>query len=80
MSLLANKIICITGASRGIGRACAIECAKHGATGLILHYYGDEATTKEIQSLKEEIESLHTHSKVLGIPGDIAERQTSQKV
>ncbi|KAI0801197.1 NAD-P-binding protein [Fomes fomentarius] len=80
MSLLANKVICITGASRGIGRACALECAKHGATGLILHYYGDEATTKEIQSLKEELESLHTHSKVLGVPGDIALRETSQKI
>lgn len=78
--LLANKVVCITGASRGIGRACALECAKHGATGLVLHYYGDEATTKEMNALKEEIESLHTHAKVLGVPGDIALRETSQKV
>lgn len=80
LPLLAKKIVCITGASRGIGRACAVECAKHGATGLILHYYGDEATTKEVQTLKEEIESLHTHSKVVAVPGDIAQRETSQKV
>ena len=79
-ALLAKKIVCITGASRGIGRACAVECAKHGATGLILHYYGDEATTKEIQTLKDEIESLHTHSRVVAVPGDIAHRETSQKV
>ncbi|KAF8898784.1 hypothetical protein BD779DRAFT_1658901 [Infundibulicybe gibba] len=31
MALLTNKIVCITGASRGIGRACAAEAAKHGA-------------------------------------------------
>ncbi|KAI0756928.1 NAD-P-binding protein [Daedaleopsis nitida] len=80
MSLLTKKIVCITGASRGIGRACAVECAKHGATGLILHYYGDEATTKEVQTLKEEIESLHTHSKVVAVPGDIAQRETSKKI
>ncbi|RDX55792.1 NAD-P-binding protein [Lentinus brumalis] len=79
-ALLAKKVVCITGASRGIGRGCAIECAKHGATGLILHYFGDEATTKEIQSLKEEIESLHTHSKVVAVPGDIAQRETSHKI
>ena len=78
--LLASKIVCITGASRGIGRACAVECARHGATGLILHYFGDDATTKEVESLKSEIESLHTHCKVVYVPGDIAQRATSLKV
>ena len=78
--LLVNKIVCITGASRGIGRACAVECARHGATGLILHYFGDDATTREVESLKSEIESLHTHCKVVYVPGDIAERETSLKV
>ncbi|KAI0735107.1 NAD-P-binding protein [Earliella scabrosa] len=80
MSLLANKVVCITGASRGIGRACAVECAKNGATGLILHYYGDEATTKEIESLKEEIETKHAPAKVVAVPGDIAQRETSKKI
>lgn len=27
-----NKIVIITGASSGIGRACALECAKRGAS------------------------------------------------
>ena len=80
MSLLANKVVCITGASRGIGRACAVECAKNGATGFILHYYGDEATTKEIESLKEEIETKYAPAKVVAVPGDIAQRETSKKV
>ncbi len=80
MSLLTNKVVCITGSSRGIGRATAVECAKHGATGLILHYFGDDATTSEIQSLKEEIEVSYTHSRVLAVPGDIADSVTSQKV
>ena len=80
MSLLPNKVVCITGASRGIGRACALECAKHGATGLILHYLGDEATEKEILSLKEQIETTYPHTKVIAVPGDIAQRETSLKV
>ena len=79
-TLLANKVVCITGASRGIGRACAVECAKHGATGLILHYLGDEATAKEVQELKREIDDTHSHCKVVYVPGDIAVRETSLKV
>ncbi|KAI9572995.1 hypothetical protein HD554DRAFT_2014705 [Boletus coccyginus] len=34
--LLAGKIVCTTGSSRGISRACAVESAKHGATSSIL--------------------------------------------
>ncbi|KAG1899268.1 NAD(P)-binding protein [Suillus fuscotomentosus] len=62
MALLANKIVCITGSSRGIGRACAVESAKHGAIGLILHYFGDN------------------HCQVVGVPGDIANSETSKKI
>lgn len=56
MGLLAGKIVCITGSSRGIGRACALGSAKHGATGLVLHYLGDQESKAELLSLKEEIE------------------------
>lgn len=81
MTLLANKIVCITGSSRGIGRACAVESAKHGATGLILHYFGDQETEAELQSLKEEIYvTTHNHCQVVGVPGEIADSETSQKV
>ena len=80
MALLADKVIVITGASRGIGRACAVETAKHGATGLVLHYFGDEATTKEVEILKQEVESTYTHAKAVVVPGDIALRETSLKV
>lgn len=80
MSLLANKIVCITGASRGIGRGCALEFANHGATGLILHYFGDTETETEIQALKKEIEIKHPNSSVVVVPGDIADPGTSTKV
>ena len=80
MSLLSNKYVCITGASRGIGRATALECAKHNASGLILHYYGDEETTKEASQLKNEIETLYQGCKVVIVAGDIAQQETSLNV
>lgn len=36
MSAIKNKIICITGATSGIGEACAIACAKAGAKLLLI--------------------------------------------
>ncbi|KAI0076057.1 NAD(P)-binding protein [Panus rudis PR-1116 ss-1] len=80
MSLLSNKVVCITGSSRGIGRACAVEAAKHGATGLILHYLGDKETEAEIISLKQEIETSYSQAKVATVPGDIGDASTSTKI
>jgi hypothetical protein len=78
MTLLRDRIVCITGSSRGIGRGCAVECAKNGAKGLILHYYGDEASLAEIESLTVEVNSFG--SQVCAVPGDIAVHATSVKV
>jgi L-rhamnose 1-dehydrogenase len=80
MSLLTGKVVCITGSSRGIGRACAVECAKHGAAGLVLHYLGDQVTEQEVLSLKEEIEAKYPPSKAVVVPGDIGDPATSAKV
>ncbi|KAJ7630904.1 hypothetical protein FB45DRAFT_1058824 [Roridomyces roridus] len=80
MTIVANKIVCITGASRGIGRGCALEFAKHGATGLVLHYLGDAETESEIQSLKAELESFPQNPKVVVVPGDIGDAATSTKI
>ena len=81
MALLADKVVCITGSSRGIGRACAIESAKHGATGLILHYFGDQETEAELRSLEVEINlTTRNNCRVVGVPGDIADSGTSQQV
>jgi len=78
--LLANKVVCITGASRGIGRACAIESANHGAIGLVLHFLGDQETEAEIQGLKAEVEGRFPNTRVAVIPGDIADPATATKI
>lgn len=57
-----------------------MESAKHGATGLILHYLGNHETEAELLSLKQEIEVAYAHSKVVGIPGDIADPETAHQV
>ncbi|KAK0506192.1 NAD(P)-binding protein [Armillaria luteobubalina] len=72
MALASNKIVCITGASRGIGRGCALEFAKHGASGLVLHYF---ETDEEILALKAEIELYDT--RVVTVYGDISDPATS---
>lgn len=41
-----DKVVLVTGGSRGIGRACAIAFARHGAT-VALSYAGNEAAANE---------------------------------
>jgi L-rhamnose 1-dehydrogenase len=79
-TLLAGKVVCITGSSRGIGRATALAVVKHGATGLILHYFGDEATTSEIGTLRTEVASINPNTKVVDVSGDISNPNTSTQV
>ena len=45
--LLENKVVLITGASRGIGRATAIEAARQGAN-VAINTYKDEAVAAEV--------------------------------
>ena len=51
---LDGQVAVVTGASRGIGRACAIELARHGAD-LVLNYI---ANAEAAESCKAEVEAL----------------------
>lgn len=68
-----DKIVVVTGASRGIGRATALAFAKEGAK-LVLGYHENHAA---IQSLEKELAAL---SKTVSVLGDIGEEHTAQKL
>ncbi len=73
MTLLESKVIFITGASSGIGQACAVEFAKHGAR-LIL-----AARRKErLDALAANLSKEHK-AEVLTISLDVRDQKAVQK-
>ncbi|WP_026886132.1 elongation factor P 5-aminopentanone reductase [Clostridium beijerinckii] len=66
MNKLMGKVALITGASRGIGRAIAVELAKEGAS-VIINYSTDDEGAKETL---EEIKSINGYGVI--VQGDIS--------
>ncbi len=48
-----NKVVFVTGGSRGIGRACAVAFAKAKARAVVINYAGNDAAAKETCGLIE---------------------------
>ena len=70
--LLEGKVVLVTGASTGIGRAAAIGAARHGAD-VAINYIGDSSSAA---SAVAEIEALGR--KGIAIEGDVANAGTAQ--
>ena len=49
-----GKTVLITGASRGIGRECALEFARQGATNIVIGYNKSEAQALELEAILKE--------------------------
>jgi L-rhamnose 1-dehydrogenase len=73
--ILRNKVIAITGASQGIGRATALACARQGA-GLVLHHLGTEQTTADIGALQAELRSIDPSLRHTSFSGDVVLPET----
>jgi 3-oxoacyl-[acyl-carrier protein] reductase len=64
--MLTDKVALVTGASRGIGRAVALDLAKQGAK-VVVNYAGNEAKAKEVV---DEIKALG--SEAIAVKADVA--------
>lgn len=71
--LLEGKTVLITGASRGIGRGTALECARQGAD-LALNWFRDREGIDETVSLVKAL-----GRQVIEVEGDVAERSSAEK-
>jgi 3-oxoacyl-[acyl-carrier protein] reductase len=74
MNKLSGKVALITGASRGIGRAIAIEFAKQGAS-VIINYSTDDEGAKETL---EEVKKANGYGVI--IKGDISSFEKCQTI
>lgn len=69
--LLKDKVVLVTGASGGIGKAAAIGCAQHGAD-VAINYHSDEAGAADAV---REIEALGRRA--IAVKGDVAEADSA---
>ena len=69
---LSNKVICVTGASSGIGRQCAVSCSRMGATVVLL--------ARNEQRLHETLSIMDNPDKHVIIPVDLTEYATVELV
>ncbi|WP_282183196.1 SDR family NAD(P)-dependent oxidoreductase [Niveispirillum sp. SYP-B3756] len=67
MMLLEGKTVLVTGASRGIGAAVAVECARHGANVAINYASSPDAA----DAVVAEIEALGRRA--IAVKGDVAD-------
>jgi 3-oxoacyl-[acyl-carrier protein] reductase len=71
---LENKVALIGGASRGLGRGCALQLAREGANVVIC--------SRKSEPLAETAEYIerHTKSRILAIPADLSKASDIQRV
>ncbi|MGQ9594078.1 MAG: 3-oxoacyl-[acyl-carrier-protein] reductase [Anaerolineae bacterium] len=74
MEDLSGKVAIVTGASRGIGRAIALELARRGAT-VVVNYHTNEAAAQEVVA---EIE--RAGGRALAIRADVSQPEEARRL
>ena len=74
MKLLAEKVVLITGASKGIGKGIAMKCAEQGAS-IAFTYLSSPEKAKEVEK-----ELIEMGVKAKGYQSDASEFEASQKL
>ncbi|KAM5345666.1 hypothetical protein ACJ41O_011527 [Fusarium nematophilum] len=78
--LLEGKVVVITGCSTGIGRAIALESARHGAK-LVLHHIGDAQSKQDITTLRAEIGAVRgSPANDIDIAVDVTDPEAGKKI
>ena len=80
-NLLDGQVVVVTGGSRGIGRAVAIECARHGAD-VLINYWGENDERHGRPSAAKQVveEIVGLGRRAVAIEGNVANPATGQQL
>ena len=78
MSLLVDKVVAVTGGSRGIGAAIAIAAARHGADVAINYFEGNDASYGRDGAADEVVDAIRSAGRrAIAVPGDVSDPKSA---
>jgi L-rhamnose 1-dehydrogenase len=81
VKLLEGKSVIVTGGSRGIGRAIAVEAARHGADVLVNYYRDSDASYGKESAVDEVVDEIQALGRrVVTAEGSVADPATGQQL